>query len=123
MMNGDLWDKLLIPSSLPAHYSEFRYGDQPEVFSHWERCFIAERRQVAPAGTPKEIVARIHGEIVKFVQMPDIRSRFEQQGVELQVSGKTYAAFLTRSSTRMPALVAILTSASRLNSSIFPLRS
>jgi len=41
---------------------------------------------VAPAGTPKEIVARIHGEIVKFVQMPDVRSRFEQQGVELQSS-------------------------------------
>jgi tripartite-type tricarboxylate transporter receptor subunit TctC len=41
---------------------------------------------VAPAGTPKEIVARIHGEIVKFVQMPVVRSRFEQQGVELQSS-------------------------------------
>jgi tripartite-type tricarboxylate transporter receptor subunit TctC len=41
---------------------------------------------VAPAATPKEIVARIHAEIAKFVQMPDVRARFAQQGVELQAS-------------------------------------
>jgi tripartite-type tricarboxylate transporter receptor subunit TctC len=41
---------------------------------------------VAPAGIPKEIVARIHGEIAKFVQAPNIRARFAQQGVELQSS-------------------------------------
>lgn len=41
---------------------------------------------MAPAGTPPEILARIHAEIVKFVQAPDIRSRFANQGVELQSS-------------------------------------
>jgi tripartite-type tricarboxylate transporter receptor subunit TctC len=41
---------------------------------------------VAPAGTPKEIVARVHSEIAKFAQMPDARSRFAQQGTELQAS-------------------------------------
>ena len=41
---------------------------------------------VAPAGTPKDIVARIHGEIARFVQTPEIRARFAQQGVELQGS-------------------------------------
>ena len=41
---------------------------------------------VAPAGTPKEIVARIHAEIARFVQVPEVRSRFAQQGVELQAS-------------------------------------
>ncbi len=41
---------------------------------------------VAPAGTPKEIVARMHAEIARFVQAPDIRVRFAQQGVELQSS-------------------------------------
>ena len=41
---------------------------------------------VAPAGTPREIVARVHGEIEKFAQTPEIRSRFAQQGVELQAS-------------------------------------
>ena len=41
---------------------------------------------VAPSATPKEIVARIHAEIAKFVQLPDVRARFAQQGVELQAS-------------------------------------
>ena len=41
---------------------------------------------MAPVATPKEIVARIHAEIVKFAQMPDVRARFAQQGVELQAS-------------------------------------
>jgi tripartite-type tricarboxylate transporter receptor subunit TctC len=41
---------------------------------------------MAPAGTPPEILARIHAEIVKFVQAPEIRSRFANQGVELQAS-------------------------------------
>jgi tripartite-type tricarboxylate transporter receptor subunit TctC len=41
---------------------------------------------VAPAGTPKDIVARMHGEIVKFVQMQDVMDSFGQQGVQLQSS-------------------------------------
>ena len=41
---------------------------------------------VAPAGTPREIVARMHAEIARFVQAPDICARFAQQGVELQSS-------------------------------------
>jgi tripartite-type tricarboxylate transporter receptor subunit TctC len=41
---------------------------------------------VAPAATPKEIVARIHAEIARFTQTPDVRARFAQQGVELQSS-------------------------------------
>ncbi len=40
----------------------------------------------APVGTPKEIISRIHGEVVNFVQIPDVRNRFAQQGVELQSS-------------------------------------
>jgi tripartite-type tricarboxylate transporter receptor subunit TctC len=41
---------------------------------------------MAPAGTPPEILARVHAEIVKFVRAPEIRSRFANQGVELQAS-------------------------------------
>jgi tripartite-type tricarboxylate transporter receptor subunit TctC len=41
---------------------------------------------VAPAGTPPEILARVHAEIVKFVSSPEIRKRFAEQGVELQAS-------------------------------------
>ena len=41
---------------------------------------------VAPAGTPPEILARVHAEIVKFVQHAETRARFAKQGVELQAS-------------------------------------
>ena len=37
---------------------------------------------VAPAGTPQEIVDKLNGEINKMLQMPDVRERFLQQGVE-----------------------------------------
>jgi len=41
---------------------------------------------LAPSGTPRDILARMHAEIAKALQQPDIRSRFLQQGVELQAS-------------------------------------
>ncbi len=41
---------------------------------------------LAPAGTPREILGRMHGEIVKALQQPDIRGRFLEQGVELAAS-------------------------------------
>ncbi len=41
---------------------------------------------MAPAATPPEILARVHAEIVKFTQTPDIRARFAAQGVEFQAS-------------------------------------
>ncbi|MBI3918549.1 MAG: tripartite tricarboxylate transporter substrate binding protein [Betaproteobacteria bacterium] len=51
---------------------------------------------MAPAGTPREILARVHAEIVKFVQAPDIRNRFANQGVELQASAtpEEFTAFI-----------------------------
>jgi len=35
---------------------------------------------VAPAGTPKDIVDRLHSEIVKIVALPDVKQRFEALG-------------------------------------------
>jgi len=36
---------------------------------------------LAPAGTPKAVVARLNAEIAKILQMPDVRAKFDQQGV------------------------------------------
>jgi tripartite-type tricarboxylate transporter receptor subunit TctC len=36
---------------------------------------------LAPAGTPKAIVSRINTEVGKILQMPDVRAKFDQQGV------------------------------------------
>jgi tripartite-type tricarboxylate transporter receptor subunit TctC len=41
---------------------------------------------IAPAGTPRDIVTRMHAEIVKAIQQPELRARFLQQGVELSTS-------------------------------------
>jgi tripartite-type tricarboxylate transporter receptor subunit TctC len=41
---------------------------------------------VAPAGTPRDVVARLHAEIVKAVRDPEMRSRYLAQGVELTAS-------------------------------------
>ena len=37
---------------------------------------------VAPAGTPKEIVSKLHAEVTRILAMPDVRERFLAQGVE-----------------------------------------
>ena len=42
---------------------------------------------MVPAGTPKEIVARLHAEIVKALADPDVRAKFADQG--LTVRGTT----------------------------------
>ena len=41
---------------------------------------------LAPAATPPEIIARVHAEIVKFVNAPESRTRYANQGTELQSS-------------------------------------
>jgi tripartite-type tricarboxylate transporter receptor subunit TctC len=37
---------------------------------------------VAPAGTPREIVQKLNAEVLKILAMPDVRERFQAQGVE-----------------------------------------
>ena len=64
----------LLPE-LPA-ISETVPGFQASIFNG----------MVAPAATPPDILARVHAEIVKFTQAPEIRSRFAAQGVDLQAS-------------------------------------
>ncbi|MBI2296202.1 MAG: tripartite tricarboxylate transporter substrate binding protein [Betaproteobacteria bacterium] len=41
---------------------------------------------MAPAGTPREILVRLHAEVVKTVAAPELRQRFIQMGVELTAS-------------------------------------
>jgi tripartite-type tricarboxylate transporter receptor subunit TctC len=57
---------------------------------------------LAPAATPREIVARLHGEIAKLVQIPEVRSQFAQQGVDLQASPSPehFTAFIKSETVR-----------------------
>ena len=53
----------------------------------------------APAGTPKEIVAKLHTDITSVLARPDIRERFSEHGAEV-VAGtpEQLAAFVRRES-------------------------
>jgi tripartite-type tricarboxylate transporter receptor subunit TctC len=42
---------------------------------------------LAPAGTPREVLARLHGEVAKAVAVPAMRNNFLERGVELAASG------------------------------------
>ena len=37
---------------------------------------------LAPAGTPKEIIAKVQAEVARVLQMPDIREKLAAQGAE-----------------------------------------
>jgi tripartite-type tricarboxylate transporter receptor subunit TctC len=41
---------------------------------------------LAPAGTPRDILGRLNGEIVKVLNSPDVKDRFAKQGVEVRTS-------------------------------------
>jgi tripartite-type tricarboxylate transporter receptor subunit TctC len=48
-----------------------------------------------PTGTPKEIVARLNGEIVRILRQPDLREKFLVQGVELvPTTPEEFGAFI-----------------------------
>ena len=41
---------------------------------------------VGPAGTPKEVLDRLHAAIAKVVNRPDFRKRYEERGIEMGAS-------------------------------------
>ena len=55
---------------------------------------------LAPSATPKNIIARYHTEIVKILQMPDVRDKL--QGMEFEVVASTPAQFSSWIATEIP---------------------
>jgi tripartite-type tricarboxylate transporter receptor subunit TctC len=62
---------------------------------------------VAPAATPKDIVARLHADVLGFTQAPAQRERFRALGVELQGSGTPdgFAEFLRAEDARYAKVI------------------
>ena len=52
---------------------------------------------VAPTGTPKGVVARLHREVQTFAAMPETKQRLATIGVELASAGPEQFAALLRS--------------------------
>ena len=46
---------------------------------------------MAPAGTPADIIDKLHRESVRILALPDVRKRFDELGIE--VIGNTPAEF------------------------------
>ena len=44
--------------------------------------YVAEIGLLAPAGTPREIIQRLAGEMAKVVKQPDVVQRFTQLGID-----------------------------------------
>jgi tripartite-type tricarboxylate transporter receptor subunit TctC len=49
---------------------------------------------MAPAGTPREVIAKIQGDVARVLQMPDVREKLEAMGAE--PSGETPAELAAR---------------------------
>jgi len=61
---------------------------------------------LAPAGTPKAIVARLNKEIDAILKMPDVRSKLEAAGVEIQGgTPEDYAALIASDLQKWGAVV------------------
>ena len=56
---------------------------------------------LAPAGTPREIIARLHKEVVRTVQTPDVRQKLVNDGADpVGSSPQEFAAFLRSETTK-----------------------
>ena len=61
---------------------------------------------LAPAGTPREIVARLNADIIKAINAPDVREKFAAVGFETQTSSpEEFAQMIEREMARMAKLV------------------
>jgi tripartite-type tricarboxylate transporter receptor subunit TctC len=63
---------------------------------------------LAPAGTPREITARLHSEIIAALQKPDVRSRMSGLGVDIIGSTpQEFAAFIRRDIDKWAAVIKV----------------
>ena len=61
---------------------------------------------IAPAGTPKAVVERLHAEVEKALQHPDVRARLANAGGEvLPGSTEQFAALIRAERQRYDKLV------------------
>ena len=61
---------------------------------------------LAPAGTPPDIVGRLNGEIVKVLQLPEVRERIAAEGGEPSPnSPEQFAKFIAAEVVKWGALV------------------
>ena len=61
---------------------------------------------LAPAGTPREVVARINADFTRVLSTPEIREKLEAQGAEVRINTpETFAVFLRDETARWAKVV------------------
>ena len=61
---------------------------------------------MAPAATPKEIVAKLHGEVTRILKLPDVVERIASQGADpVGNSPAEFAAFITAESAKYARII------------------
>ena len=61
---------------------------------------------VAPAATPRDVIARLHTEIVKVLRMPDIKERLSAQGADpVGSSPEEFGAFMKSESAKWARVI------------------
>lgn len=75
-----------------------RYPDLPTIDESGLRGYdvMTYNGLLAPAGTPRDVVMRLHADVAKALQAQDLRARFHQQAIELagSTTPEEFAAFL-----------------------------
>jgi tripartite-type tricarboxylate transporter receptor subunit TctC len=61
---------------------------------------------MAPAGTPRELVAKLNGDINKAMQVPEVRSRLEAVGTQLrEQSAAEFESFMKAEAAKYAKLI------------------
>jgi tripartite-type tricarboxylate transporter receptor subunit TctC len=94
-----------------AVLSPARQSDLPDVPTAREQGFdnfdiSVWYGMLAPAGTPREIISRLNGELVKAVSAPDMKPRFAQAGVEpLTSTPEEFGQFIKSEAARFDKVI------------------
>ena len=61
---------------------------------------------LAPAATPRDIIARLNAEIVKVLRLPEVRERLQSMGIEIVANTPAeFAAFMREETTKWGRIV------------------
>jgi len=85
-----------------AHRSP-AYPDVPTFVELGLRNYVVSNWYglAAPKGTPKEVVAKIHGEVVRALADPALKEKLAQQGAEpLDMDGEAFGTFIRKETAR-----------------------
>jgi tripartite-type tricarboxylate transporter receptor subunit TctC len=61
---------------------------------------------LAPAGAPREVLARVHAEVARIVRLPEMQKRYLERGIELTASATpdAFTAYIKKEYDRMAKL-------------------